>query len=110
MRIFIYLMLAAAVSLAGCVGSASVPVNHYTTQLIEPGMSMRTLCPVAPPPTKAAYLAVDHDTREGMMTDAYNAQTANIGECNQKISRLNTWYVQQEKALAPSAAGAPVGK
>jgi hypothetical protein len=91
--------------------SVLTPVWKYQTILIAPDASMMQHCPVTPPPAKAAYLMANDQDKEGMLTNAYNGQTANVSTCNKGYDRMASWVAQQKAlypgASAPVAASAP---
>lgn len=111
------LLLSIALALTACGTSTTTPVWKYQTVLIAIPDSLLPPCPVTPPPATAKYQAATPMDREGMQTDAYTAQTKNIGTCNQEISRAKNWTAQQkalypdaimsDSASAPQAASAP---
>jgi hypothetical protein len=88
--------------LSACAAAPTTPVWKYQTILIAPDASLLSPCPVKAPPSPAPYLAANDRDREGMMTDAYNAQTGNIGNCNKELVRVNDWVAKQ-KLLYPNA-------
>jgi hypothetical protein len=98
----VLVLLSTALTLGACTTQPTTPVWKYQTVLIAPDPSMTQHCPVTPPPTDAAYLAASAEDKEGMLTDAYNGQTANVSTCNKSLDRLTSWVAQQ-KALYPDA-------
>jgi hypothetical protein len=95
------LMSVITILFGGCTTAPTTPVWKYQTM---------QHCPVTAPPAKAAYLMADDQDKEGMLTNAYNGQTANVSTCNKGYDRMASWVAQQ-KALYPdaiSSASAPV--
>lgn len=104
------LMSVLTILFGGCTTAPTTPVWKYQTILIAPDASMMQHCPVTAPPAKAAYLMANDQDKEGMLTNAYNGQTANVSTCNKGYDRMASWVAQQ-KALYPDAisgASAPV--
>lgn len=110
-----FISLSILLMLSACGDAPTTPVWKYQTILIVPDQSMLQPCPVEPPPAKQTYMAADTMGREALATTAYNNQTKDIGGCNQEISRMSDWAVQQKAlypnalsgASAPAAASAP---
>jgi hypothetical protein len=100
---------AAALSVAGC-GSQPVLDTRYQTFLPELPAILVADCPVTPPPERDVYAAADTETKEQLLSGAYQAQTNNIGGCNQDKAGIRTWYKEQKALVAKAnAASAPVG-
>ena len=100
--LFSFLTVLFCMFLAGCQGTFQradpVTVNKTKTVFIVPDDSMVKDCSVEAPPSKAAYLAGDTQSKEDMATTVYRKQTVNVGNCNIQWKELREWY-EKQKAL-----------
>jgi hypothetical protein len=95
--------------IAGC-GSQPTLETRYQTFLPELPAILVADCPVTPPPQRDVYAAADTETKEQLLSAAYQAQTNNLGSCNQDKAGIRTWYKQQKALVAKAnAASAPAG-
>lgn len=63
--------------------------------LIVPTDVMISECPSASPPTQVEFEAADDVKQLYLMTEAYNAQTKNVDECNIRLYGLQVWKKEQ---------------
>lgn len=103
-----WVALLATVTLAACT-TAPTTVEHYQMYLPEFPSLLVAHTQAAPPPDQAAYIAANADTREQLLTDAYNAQTTNLWTCNIDKDKVADWWQKQQAAVAAAnGASAPV--
>lgn len=89
-------VLAIFALLAGCtteIRYVEVPVLPEDSWLVD--------CPIEQPPEKEKYRKASEDQKLVMMTDAYNAQTANNHGCTKRFAHQRTWKREQLELRKP---------
>lgn len=94
-----WMALLAPVVLAACAAQPTT-VEHYQMYLPEFPSLLVAHTQAAPPPNPAQYIAADADTREQLLTDAYNAQTTQLWTCNVDKDNVQSWWTKQQAAVA----------
>lgn len=94
MKKILFLCLASTL-LMGCSWFEKEQVPQYV--LIAPEDSALSECPVAAPPNFQEFMKANSVSQLMMMTEAYNAQTKNVNECNIRLYGIKVWKQEQIK-------------
>lgn len=83
--------------LSGCAWFLPDPPPPPKTILIAPEDKDIIDCAITPPPNKKEYNEADDFHKLFLLTQAYNAQTSNIDDCNIRLYGVRIWKEEQLK-------------
>lgn len=84
-----------SLAMQGCSWFKEDELPQYV--LIAPEDSKLSECPTAPPPNFQEFMKATSVGQLMLMTEAYNAQTKNVNECNIRLYGLKLWKEEQIK-------------
>ncbi len=94
------MIILSVIVMTGCGTFGKQPpvvVTKHTT--IDPPSVLTSNCDIPEPFSKVDYLAADWKTREDMMSTLIINQYSALNKCNNKLSGLRSWIVEQNQII-----------